>query len=922
MTTMFDTLEYPNGDPARSVQVEIRKLSPKVTDEALDTTNEETVIGLSKVRTTPAGRLEVDLKPTDDLTPTGSMYQAVWTDGTETHYDPVFSVPNSGPAWIGANLESAPAALLTTLEINWQGGWALGTDYTAGQSVNHNNESFISLTDHEATADNEPGQGANWQDHWDYLIQIPSGLMEDGDAAGGDLGGTYPDPTLSSAKQAELDGKQDTSEKDQAGGYAGLDGSGKIQGSAVPAIGLSEYLGEVADEPAMLALSGETGDWVKRNDENRFYILTTTGGSQASDWVGMPTPGEAIVQGESAGGVLSGTYPNPSFASDAAANLPYDNTSSGLTAAQVQAAIDEVAGGSSFAEAFDAKGDLLVGTGDGTYERLPVGGNSKKPIADDSATGGISWIKDFFVNPLDPRWGITGDGTDDTTAINDMLSVIPDYSTVLWPRPSTHYAISAKIPLTKPVRMLSFDGAELRQSGSDKCFEFATDDILVDGLELVGPQHATQNANEQAIGTAGSTAAAPYVDIIVRNNRITGWGMYAVHLKHVYNARVKDNWIEDINAAGVMCLSVIGGWVTDNRIKNIVNATQAYGVALTRDEHDDLVTAPRSSYIRVRRNRINDVTSWEGLDTHGGEHCDFTDNFVEGCLQPIMVGPTDDTANDQQWAPRNVHVRNNTVISGVTDGSKLDGIIFHGAGTSGAVVEYATGSIVGNTVIGYGSEDSSTSAGIRFYKTQSLKVGGNDCTECSPVGIMANYDNFDFSITNNTIIDPWSNSLSATLVDGVSLRSSNNQGYASGNTFAEATKSATTVLENCFHIYNVSGQELHIGDNRAENYARYIYDQTSGSVKGWMPLVTSGENPPSIANGASWTSGAITGTDVVCKLGDPVIVGVNIDLPDGVIAYGKVSGTNALKITIVNHSGSAQDISGATWRLRVCMAGL
>lgn len=45
----------------------------------------------------------------------------------------------------------------------------------------------------------------------------------------------------------------------------------------------------------------------------------------------------------------------------------------------------------SMATTIDAKGDLIVGTGDNTFERLPIGSNNQILTADSSASGGVKW---------------------------------------------------------------------------------------------------------------------------------------------------------------------------------------------------------------------------------------------------------------------------------------------------------------------------------------------------------------------------------------------------------------------------------------------------------------------------------------------------------------------------------------------------
>ena len=63
---------------------------------------------------------------------------------------------------------------------------------------------------------------------------------------------------------------------------------GKVPDSQIPAIAISEYLGNVANEAAMNALTAQAGDWCIRTDENRQYVY---GGSA---WIQLAAPTAAV----------------------------------------------------------------------------------------------------------------------------------------------------------------------------------------------------------------------------------------------------------------------------------------------------------------------------------------------------------------------------------------------------------------------------------------------------------------------------------------------------------------------------------------------------------------------------------------------------------------------------------------------------
>lgn len=69
-------------------------------------------------------------------------------------------------------------------------------------------------------------------------------------------------------------------------------------------------------------------------------------------------------------------------------------------------------------------------------------------------------------NILHRRWGVTGDGTDETAEIQAALDAVPEYSTVLFPVPPTAYGVTG-LSLTKALRLVSVGGrSEIRYVGT------------------------------------------------------------------------------------------------------------------------------------------------------------------------------------------------------------------------------------------------------------------------------------------------------------------------------------------------------------------------------------------------------------------------------------------------------------------------
>ena len=84
---------------------------------------------------------------------------------------------------------------------------------------------------------------------------------------------------------------------------------GVVPTSQLPALAITTFLGSVANQTAMLALSGQRGDFAIRTDTGSTFVLTSDGGSSLSHWQELATPTDAIqtVNGQAGTVVLGAT---------------------------------------------------------------------------------------------------------------------------------------------------------------------------------------------------------------------------------------------------------------------------------------------------------------------------------------------------------------------------------------------------------------------------------------------------------------------------------------------------------------------------------------------------------------------------------------------------------------------------------------
>ncbi|MCD2109357.1 hypothetical protein O4214_30300 [Rhodococcus erythropolis] len=94
--------------------------------------------------------------------------------------------------------------------------------------------------------------------------------------------------------QGALDGKAPTTHTHTEGQVTGLtaklstkadlDGAGKILAAQIPAVALTDFLGAVGSQAAMLALVGERGDWCTRTDRGTDWQLIAEPSSTLANW--------------------------------------------------------------------------------------------------------------------------------------------------------------------------------------------------------------------------------------------------------------------------------------------------------------------------------------------------------------------------------------------------------------------------------------------------------------------------------------------------------------------------------------------------------------------------------------------------------------------------------------------------------------
>ena len=116
------------------------------------------------------------------------------------------------------------------------------------------------------------------------------------------------DKPVSSATQTALNAKADDSAMTTAlAAKADLVG-GKLSTSQIPELAVTEFLGVAASQSAMLALSGQKGDWCNRSDTGQMFIIVGDDPTVIGDWAAVSYPASPVVSVAGKTGAVSLDY--------------------------------------------------------------------------------------------------------------------------------------------------------------------------------------------------------------------------------------------------------------------------------------------------------------------------------------------------------------------------------------------------------------------------------------------------------------------------------------------------------------------------------------------------------------------------------------------------------------------------------------
>lgn len=412
--------------------------------------------------------------------------------------------------------------------------------------------------------------------------------------------------------------------------------------------------------------------------------------------------------------------------------------------------------------------------------------------------------------------------SDQTAEFQAAVDAVPTGGALTIPA-GVRFRIDGQINISKPITIHApgsggvYSG--LTGTAAQTIFNVTSSHVHFKGVRIEGPQFAVQ-AMQYGIKFTG-TVSNPLVNISVVGCEISKLAYFGIFTEHVVDIRFDENRVYDIGYAAIMVLSTDGGSIDRNNIRNVIKATgyaDAYGISVTR-AYGSLAAVPRSKNLSISSNRIADIPSWVGIDSHAGQNLKIDGNIITNTYFPIscvssrLVG-----TGVYDLACLDVSITNNLCDSTVSDGTRGP------LNLIGNAIERGTGVIRGNRVRGHGLQLNSQGSGIAIDYTRGVIIADNTSVESGVTGILAVSNNEGFIITGNVVIDPWSESTN--IVKGIWSNGDYNTGYIGDNQLLINTKVAAKTLANGLGIAvtNFPNTTITVGPNRAAVAATPLWD--------------------------------------------------------------------------------------------------
>lgn len=290
------------------------------------------------------------------------------------------------------------------------------------------------------------------------------------------------------------------------------------------------------------------------------------------------------------------------------------------------------------------------------------------------------------------RYGAVGDGTtDDTAAVQRWLSACNGDYIGTAARGKT-YRCTAGLTISAAVQLECY-GANFTFPFNGTAITVTASNVSIRGGKFTG-NSAAYNAGGigvLATGTLNAAAVAPtYIERVdIRDATFENFGNEGIEYRYVRDSVVSGNTVKTCGYAGIFGYSCLRVVVERNEVDTLVGETvsgelNAYGISFTSlVSTSDFVQNPQSTDCVVRHNRVRNIPTWTGIDTHGGLRIRIYGNELDDCRRGIIL--TNLNTRGASYCTVDSNTLRNSLTGTNTNGTRRQGEAFWDIGASSAI---------------------------------------------------------------------------------------------------------------------------------------------------------------------------------------------------------------------------------------------
>jgi hypothetical protein len=321
------------------------------------------------------------------------------------------------------------------------------------------------------------------------------------------------------------------------------------------------------------------------------------------------------------------------------------------------------------------------------------------------------------------------------------------------------YLVSSTLNVPRPFVLTGIGTIKYTET-TTSCLEIATTNqpVLVENITLIGPYDTSPSysVNSNGIRISGTSTAISN-NAIFQNLTIQGFGDNGVRIGYCDNTVVQNCVIERIGRVGIQFRSCKNAYTLRNRIYDITPGSggvapylNAYGIFYTQADTDTRVC--ENGY--VYGNHVENVNTWTGIDTHGGQRIIIKNNTVLNTYLGIVIMGAG-SGSTSTLAANDCVVQDNYIYRNPTDSIYSRAGIAIIPASSGLTLTAARRNIVkDNTIINHGSNTVAIGAegALRIDNTIDFICQGNTIINSLGIGISLR-NSTDFPIYSGTVVD-------------------------------------------------------------------------------------------------------------------------------------------------------------------------